>query len=262
MKSPFMRIVALIALPALVAAGLYFYGQQSEAPPPLPAPQVVKKPTEPEIRYPLPAPETDGGVKPLPPLGESDPAAQEAAAGIIDRKTLERFFNLDLLVRRIVVTLDNLPRRKIPQLYALTKPVEGKLQIVGKDNTAALKADNYARYAAHVKLLESIDTKKLVGIYTHFYPLLQEEYKNSENPRQYFNDRVVEVIDHLLGAPEVKEPVKLVRPKVFYEFADPKLEALSAGQKMMIRIGPDNAKRVKAKLQDIRRELTAAGKQG
>jgi Protein of unknown function (DUF3014) len=41
-----------------------------------------------------------------------------------------------------------------------------------------------------------------------------------------------------------------------YEFADPALEARSAGQKIMIRMGSENAAKVKAKLREIRREVT------
>jgi len=43
---------------------------------------------------------------------------------------------------------------------------------------------------------------------------------------------------------------------VYYTFADPELEQLSAGQKLMIRIGQDNASRVKKWLQQLRAELT------
>jgi hypothetical protein len=49
--------------------------------------------------------------------------------------------------------------------------------------------------------------------------------------------------------------LELARPKVLYEFADPQLEGRSAGQKVMMRMGSQNAARVKAKLREIRREL-------
>jgi hypothetical protein len=54
----------------------------------------------------------------------------------------------------------------------------------------------------------------------------------------------------------------VVRPKVLYQFADPDLETRSAGQKILLRMGAENAARVKAKLTEIRRELVAAGKKG
>jgi hypothetical protein len=44
-----------------------------------------------------------------------------------------------------------------------------------------------------------------------------------------------------------------------YEFADPDLEELSTGQKLMLRIGPENAAAVKVKLREIRR-LVATSK--
>ena len=75
------------------------------------------------------------------------------------------------------------------------------------------------------------------------------------NPDGYFNDRVVEVIDHLLSAPEAPATIALAQPNVLYEFADPALEAESAGRKLLLRMGPGNAARVKAKLREIRNRV-------
>ena len=69
---------------------------------------------------------------------------------------------------------------------------------------------------------------------------------------KYFNDRLVEAIDDLLKTPDVTGPIRLVRPKVFFEYADPALEGRSAGQKLLIRMGPDNAAAIKAKLRELR----------
>ena len=66
----------------------------------------------------------------------------------------------------------------------------------------------------------------------------------------------MEAIDKPLAEPDIKGPVKLVRPKVMYQFADPGLEARSAGQKILIRMGSENAGRLKVKLHEIRHELT------
>jgi len=63
----------------------------------------------------------------------------------------------------------------------------------------------------------------------------------------------------LLAAPEPQGPIELVQPKVFYQFADPKLEDLSAGQKLLIRMGPANERNLKEKLRDFRAELVKSG---
>jgi hypothetical protein len=43
-----------------------------------------------------------------------------------------------------------------------------------------------------------------------------------------------------------------------YNFADPALEARPAGQKLLIRMGPDNAATIKSKLMELRALVTAA----
>jgi len=106
-----------------------------------------------------------------------------------------------------------------------------------------------------VDLVRSLDEQQLMAIYTRYYPLFQDAYANLGHPPQYFNDRLVEVIDHLLATPDVKGPIKLTQPNVLFEYADPKLEALSAGQKVLIRMGSANATVVKDKLRALRAKL-------
>ncbi|HJW57873.1 MAG TPA: DUF3014 domain-containing protein [Burkholderiaceae bacterium] len=76
-------------------------------------------------------------------------------------------------------------------------------------------------------------------------------------PDGYFNNRLVAVIDHLLAAPEIEGPLALTQPHVLYEFADLDLELRSADHKIMLRMGMDNAAKIKAKLREIRSEVTA-----
>ena len=104
---------------------------------------------------------------------------------------------------------------------------------------------NYERYKPLVQLIGSMDTQQLFSTYTRYYPLFQQAYESLGHPPQYFNDRLIEVIDHLLATPELQGPIALAQPNVQYEFADPKLESRSAGQKVLIRMGSDNAKSVK-----------------
>ena len=66
------------------------------------------------------------------------------------------------------------------------------------------------------------------------------------------------MIDHLLAAPAPAQPLPVVPYKQGYVYADPSLQALSVGQKSMIRIGPANEAAVKAKLREIRGLLVHA----
>jgi DUF3014 family protein len=136
------------------------------------------------------------------------------------------------------------------------KPIGGNIDTTQADGQILLRADNASRYAQYVKLMEHADTQKLVQTYVRLYPLFQKSYEELGYPNGYFNDRLVEVIDHLLATPDVPAPIALVQPKVLYQFADPELESRSAGQKILMRMGPVNESRVKAKLRDIRKALT------
>ncbi len=158
----------------------------------------------------------------------------------------------------MVATVDNLPRET---LAARVRPVVPATGLFATANTAqgiSIAGDNAARYAAYVKAAEAIDTRRLAELYVRLYPLLQQAYVELGYPHDYFNDRLVSVIDHLLAAPEPKPPVYVsIQPKVLYEFSDPALEELSSGQKVMVRVGIDNELRLKAKLREIRKAVTA-----
>ena len=121
-----------------------------------------------------------------------------------------------------------------------------------------LDTANYARYAPFVRLAGTLQAEAVVAAYQRLYPLFQQAYEQLGYPDRYFNDRLIAAIDDLLAAPEIEGVVELTRPNVLYEFADPTLEARSAGQKIMIRIGPANARLLKGKLRELR-ALLATG---
>ena len=58
-----------------------------------------------------------------------------------------------------------------------------------------------------------------------------------------------------LKAQASEEPYRLVKPEAVYQFADEELESLSAGQKILLRMGSENAARVKSKLSEFRHAL-------
>jgi hypothetical protein len=258
MKKPiwWLILVVMLASPAV----LYFW-LETEKPQPQMEPSAP--PEEPTIRHPIegarPGDEpTALMAKPLPELAESDGAMQEALAGLFGQR-LEKFFNLQDIIRRVVATVDNLARENASLRLMPVKPVAGRLVTVGKGENLTLSPQNAARYERYVRLAEAVPTGPLVAVYVHFYPLFQQQYEELGYPDKYFNDRLVEVIDHLLDAPEVQEPVLLTQPKVLYQFADPKLERLSAGQKILVRMGSANMAKVKAKLWEIRGALVPEG---
>ena len=211
-------------------------------------------PAEPEIRHPVP---DNLPAKPLPALDTSDSTMKNALAELSGDSSLIDVLILQGFIRRVVATIDNLPAQKVASRIMPVKRIEGSFTASGSEESYTIAVDNAARYAKYVKLAEAIDSKKLTAFYFHYYPLFQQAYRELGYPKGHFNDRLVVVIDHLLAAPELKDPVALLRPKVFYLYADPELEARSAGQKMLMRMGTENAGRVKAKLREIRAAIAS-----
>ncbi len=191
-------------------------------------------------------------------LDDSDGAIAAALGHLLGDERLRRWFHGDAMVRRFVATVDNLSRPTVAMKVRSLQPVPGAFEVVRDGEAITVSAGNAARYAPYVQALERVDAKQLAGVYLRFYPLFQKAYEDLGYPKAYFNDRLVASIDHLLAAPEPPAPLRLTQPKVLYEFEDPQLEALSAGQKAMLRLGPDNAQRVKAKLRALRAEITAS----
>jgi Protein of unknown function (DUF3014) len=214
-------------------------------------------PLVPELGSDRPAPTTpagrvldaNGAASSLPRLENSDSMMRDSLAGLVGRQAFADHFVAADIVRRIVATVDNLPRETAPRRVMPLNPVPGGFI----PDTA-----NYARYAPYVRVFDAIEPHALVQAYVRAYPLFQSAYEELGYPGKYFNDRLMEAIDDLLDAPEPAMPPEFMRPRVLYEFADPDLETRSAGQKMLLRMGRDNAARVKGKLREIRRELVAA----
>lgn len=271
-RIPYLLPIVLV-FGAIVAGGyLWWMRQQATDDVPAertaataPSPAAAAAPaSEPAIRHPVAA-----ASQPVPEVDASDSAIAAALDDLVGSKAVLTFLQTDGFVRRVVATVDNLGRaHAAPRLWPVN-PTPGRFGVSGSGDERLVAADNDKRYAPFVEFVEAIDARRAVELYVRLYPRFQQSYEDLGYPGRYFNDRLVEVIDLLLETPEpgvplailsveVKGPEAPKRPWVNYEFADPSLEALAAGQKMLLRTGPHNERRLKAKLREFRREIVAA----
>jgi hypothetical protein len=273
------KTVVLILLAAILAGGLWFFRNDirpvTEAPVAAP-PEIVV--VEPETAIQLAAEQgspthpVELSVEPgqlqdeLPPLPLLDESDNEILNALIDTfgPDVERVLVSEGLVDKFVATVDNLPASYLAEKIrpVAVHPEPFKVDPADDSEQFYLSPANYKRYDPVVNLVSAVDLKKVAALYRRYYPLFQQSYVRLGYPDRYFNDRVVDVIDHLLDTPEVEEPILLVRPHVLYEYADPELEALSSGQKIVIRMGPEHASKVKLVLENLRALIAQAPKQG
>ncbi len=226
----------------------------------VPVPRVVQTPP-PVIQSVQPGPqprqvlETPPSPPALPNLEESDRYTLDALARLIGDGSLMRLFVTGRLIHNIVATIDNLPRRDSTMKVMPVKPLPGDFIAEKSADGIFISPRNAARYAPYVKIAEKVDAEKLVRFYIQLYPLFQKAYEEIGYPGKYFNDRLMVALDNLIAAPDVTPPVKLVQPKVLYQYADPDLESRSIGQRIMMRMGQRNESIVREKLKQIREDL-------
>ncbi|BCA79691.1 DUF3014 domain-containing protein [Desulfuromonas sp. AOP6] len=230
-----------------------------------PARQPVVTPTAPPadktpaIIHPVPElpARKESSTPPLPTLDESDSAMAAEIRGLSPESNPENLFILDHFIRRLVLLVDTLPKAQLAANRLPVRPVGGSFQVTEGAEQTIISPDNYQRYAPFVRFVEGLNSEKAVDLYVRFYPLFQQAYRDMGYPDGTFNDRLIEVIDHLVKAPTVAEPIRVTRHVVRYRYTDPDLEALSAGRKILLRIGPQNALKIKSKLSEIRGHLVS-----
>ena len=257
-------IGAVVVVLAIVAAGVYMARKatQPETPStvaPVASSSVGSAAPSAPIQHPI----GQAGVGPatastaaLPALADSDASVVAALAGLAEGTDLPSLLVREQIIARIVASIDALPRRSQANLLSPLRAPKGAFAVDETDGTTVAGAQNGARYAPYMRVVDAADPQALVAWYVHAYPLFQQAYQELGYPKGYFNDRLVVVIDNLLATPEPAQPSALALSKGYYVYTDPAFESLSAGQKLLLRAGPASEAKIKAKLRAIRSALT------
>jgi len=254
-------------IPLLMAAGVcvavwYYWSnmtQQATSPPPIeqPAPRVNPEPAPASgPQYPMPATDfpdaTESELRSLPQLNDSDQYFKLELTDLFG-DPVGALIAESRVIERVVATVDNLPRSHVAERI---RPVTGLTDTFVAESEGgslyAISEESYRRFDALVAIIEDTEIGELADLYQRYFPLFQKAYVELGYPNGYFNDRLVEAIDDMLASPEPSGTVYLVRPHVLYEFEDTDLESRSSGQKLMLRMGNENAAKIKLKLQELR----------
>jgi len=224
------------------------------------APPAPPPPVPPPVRHPI---AKAAGGEGLPGLDQADGFVKNLLLGLLGRHAVQTYLANEGVLRKVVATVDNLGRDHAPTVMWPVTPTPGRFTTQAGPGGSVISAANRERYAPFISVATSVDATRVVAIYRRLYPLLQQAYEDLGYPGKYFNDRVVDVIDDLRATPDLPEPLRVKPVEVpgvpagktgsLYLFEDPSIEARSAGQKVLLRMGRANAARVKAKLGEIRR---------
>lgn len=262
MRKTLLWTVALLLMALVAFLGWRYYAstrfEVAEPPAPLLPHAPQARTPEPAIAHPLIAEEAPEVAATT--VDDSDTLFSQFVLGLFQTARLPDFIYPDRMLRRFVATVDNLPRKQLAVRIRPVKPVPGMFEVDKDDAGIRIAPGNAARYERYVQALESVNVAAAVRFYATHYALFEKAYQDLGYPKGRFNDRLFEAIDDLLATPQTQSQIALVQPKVLYRYADPDMENRSAGQKIMLRMGPAHMARVKAVLGQVRAELVRYAK--
>ncbi|MFW6193189.1 MAG: DUF3014 domain-containing protein [Gemmatimonadota bacterium] len=206
------------------------------------------------------------GREDLPELDASDELVRRLAEGLSSRPDLAEWLATDGLIRRFVgatvlVAAGRSPREEVeflgPEGDFRAEPTG---ETVDLDTVAApvsvVDTASYHRYDAVAATVASLETEGTAELYGRLRPLFQDAYRELGFRDRSFHVVLARAVETLLAVPVPEEPVEVLPTGgTAFEYRDPRLEALSPAQKHLLRMGPDNIRRVQAKLRELAEAL-------
>lgn len=259
--SPLVIVLAGALLLTVVVAAWLFWPQPAAVAPDPPPQAVTPTPEPPPPPQALaPAPEAASAPEGEAPLPDTDQAVSQALTDLLGQAAVLGLLQTDGFAARVVATVDNLPRNHVAPRVWPVNPIAGRFSV---DADQRIAEANARRYDAAVQLLSQVSPAQAAQLLRRMAPAMQAAYEQLGYPGKRFDARLREVLDHLLATPtisrppvvtltDVQGPIKSERPWVRYEFEDTRLQALSAGQRMLLRIGPAHQRTVLAWLRELR----------
>jgi hypothetical protein len=259
-----------VLLVILVAAPLALFWLRERwlpEPPPPPAPlaepeapfggeeAVPEAPPAPPEAPAAPAPATEEA---LPALDASDAWVRDAARGLSARADLPRWLAADDLVRRFVAAVDNVAEGLSPREHLAFLAPSGPYRALEREGRAVPDPAGFRRYDAFAAAFASLDTEAGVALYRRARPLVEEAWR-ALGGAGGFDARLRAALGLLLETPLPTGDEELERPGVVWRYRDERLEGLAPAQKHLLRLGPGNAARVRAKLAEVAERLDAGG---
>jgi hypothetical protein len=238
-------IVGLLAVVILVAA--YWVYRRKPAPAPVTPPATTVERTAP-VR-PL-----GGTPEPivLPPLDQSDALVRDLVRKFSSHPAIVSWLTTTGLIRNFTVVVANVAEGTTPARQLRVWRPATAFRVETRGSQIFIDPASYARYERLAAAVSSIDPAGAARLYATLKPRIEEAYGELGMPPASFDRALERAIVTLLEVPSVAGPVR-VEPKggVAYQFADPRLEGLTAAQKQLLRTGPENVRAIQTALRQL-----------
>jgi hypothetical protein len=238
-------LLILVAVVLLLALGAIWYymrqtsGPESDAGGAAPAPQAARPVEEP------------GVTTEVPPLGEADAFVREMVRALSQHPIVAALLTTDQLIRTFAVSVMNIADGDTPSRHLYTIKPQDRFQVQQRGGAAVIDRRSYARFDPHAAAIEGIDPAGAARLYETLKPRIEEAHRELAGANADFDRTLERAIVHLLQTPVVEGGIAVEQAIVGYRYADSSLESLSRAQQQLLRMGPDNVRRVQAKLRAI-----------
>jgi hypothetical protein len=188
-------------------------------------------------------------------LNTSDEPVRELVRDCSTHPEFAQWLKNKNIIRRCVAIVDNIANGASPATHLQFLLPSDQFKVIKKNGEIIPDPNSYIRYQPMTMVLVSLDSEKLVRVYRQLAPVIEEAYRELGYPGTKFQGTLEEAIGVLLKTPVPEGEILLDEKVTTYTFADPNLEALSDIQKHFLRMGPENVRKIQAKLREIKEAL-------
>jgi hypothetical protein len=188
-------------------------------------------------------------------LRSSDEVVRALVAELSAHPKLAAWLVNDDLIRRFTAAVDNIAHGSSPRAHVGFLDTGESFRVLRRGDALVADPRSFRRYDLVTEVFVSLDTAGAVALYRELRPLIGEAYREIAPPGARFDDALLTAIDHLQAAPLIAADSPLEEKVVTFVYQDEGLEGLSEAQRHLLRTGPDNVRRIQAKLSALEAEL-------
>jgi hypothetical protein len=196
-------------------------------------------------------PPAASAVTNLPPLGELDPFIRSTIGSLTQMSAAETWLATDHLAEQFTAIVQGVAEGKAPsRMLARFRP-SMPFAVTERGGQTVIDPRSFARFDGIADTVTSLDTAASARAYRTLAPRLNEAYAQLGITDSTLDAALEHAIIRLVKTPVPDGDIAVVPRGGAYAFADADLEALSPAQKLLLRTGPANARRIQARLREI-----------
>lgn len=217
-------------------------------------PIVVQAEPEPEP-VPVFIPEPVEPPAPVVTEATADDYAREIVDAFNGGKALKQFVAGNYVVERTVAIIDALRRGEVPyKLLPVAKPANA-FPISDNGLRVTMDPAGFSRYDRFANWVNSLKVDAIVAAFNDYESVATTALSNMGVTDFDVRGAALAATTQILATPTLPDDVELMRNEANWVYMDPELESLTALQKQVLRMGPENAELVQQKARELRGAL-------